>query len=92
MPVGEGQNKTSFTLHSLEFEKGDSLYLYTDGYADQFGGPKGKKFMNKQLNELIISISNLPATKQSDILNHKFEDWKGNTDQVDDMLIIGVQL
>ena len=92
MPVGKGERANSFTSYTIEFEKGDSLYLYTDGYADQFGGPKFKKFMYKQLNELILSISNLPVTEQSKILNTKFEDWKGNLEQVDDVLIIGAKL
>jgi serine phosphatase RsbU (regulator of sigma subunit) len=92
MPVGKGENKTSFTLHTLAFEKNDCLYLYTDGYADQFGGPHGKKFKYKQLDELLISISNLPAAKQMKIVHQQFESWKGNLEQVDDVLIIGIRL
>ena len=92
MPVGKGEKTTPFTLRTIELEKGDSLYLYTDGYADQFGGPKGKKFKYKQLNELLVSVSNLPATEQSELLNQRFEDWKGNLEQVDDMLVIGIKI
>ncbi len=91
MPVGKGETGTSFTLRTIDLEKGDSLYLYTDGYADQFGGPKGKKFKYKQLDELLVSISNKPLTEQSEILDYCFENWKGNLEQVDDMLVIGIK-
>ena len=92
MPVGNGEKTESFSLHTIEFQKGDSLYLYTDGYSDQFGGSKGKKFKHKQLKELITSITNLPLTEQSEILNQKFGNWKGNLEQVDDILVIGIRL
>ena len=92
MPVGKGEKTTPFTLRTIELEKGDSLYLYTDGYVDQFGGPKGKKFKYKQLNELLVSVANLPAIEQSQLLNQRFDDWKGNLEQVDDMLVIGIRI
>ncbi len=92
MPVGKGENVAPFTLRTIDVVNGDSLYLYTDGYADQFGGPKGKKFKYKQLDDLLISISNLPAKEQSKILNQRFEDWKGNLEQIDDMLVIGIRI
>jgi serine phosphatase RsbU (regulator of sigma subunit) len=66
--------------------------LYSDGFADQFGGEKGKKFKSKQLTSLIASISSLPASEQALILNQTFEDWKGNHEQVDDMLVIGIRI
>ena len=101
MPVGKGERVAPFTLRTIEVDKGDTLYLYTDGYADQFGGPKGKKFKYKQLDELLVSISNLPAGEQSEILNQRFDDWKAwpdpeggvrNLEQVDDMLVIGIKI
>ncbi len=92
MPVGKGEKNDSFTLQTIEIKKEDTLYLYTDGYADQFGGPKGKKYMYKKLNELLLNINNLDINKQSEILNQELENWKGNLEQVDDILIIGIRI
>lgn len=92
MPVGHGERKDSFTQHKIDYKSGDMLYLYTDGYADQFGGPKGKKFKYKPLNEMLIAISEKPLTEQSEILNDTFNQWKGNLEQVDDVCVIGIRL
>jgi serine phosphatase RsbU (regulator of sigma subunit) len=92
MPVGEGEKKDSFTLHTINIQKGDTLYLYTDGYADQFGGPKGKKFKYKNLNELLLSVSGLPFDEQGQQLLAVFENWKGALEQVDDVCVIGIKL
>ncbi|MGZ3866558.1 MAG: tetratricopeptide repeat protein [Bacteroidia bacterium] len=92
MPVGKGEKTDSFTLHQLELRKGDCLYLYTDGYADQFGGEKGKKFKYKQLNELLLANHTLPPDQQREILVSTFEKWKGNLEQVDDVCIIGIKI
>ncbi|MGZ4091104.1 MAG: tetratricopeptide repeat protein, partial [Bacteroidia bacterium] len=92
MPVGLGERKEGFKLHSISAEKEQTLYLYTDGYADQFGGPKGKKFKYRPLNDLLCSISSLPMKEQKKILEKEFESWKGNMEQVDDVCIIGIRL
>jgi len=92
MPVGIGERKQDFTLHTLDYKKGDTLYLYTDGYADQFGGPKGKKFKYKPLNEMLIANSSKSLQEQSKELQQTFSSWKGNLEQVDDVLIIGIKL
>lgn len=92
MSVGEGENKNSFELHTLNLEKGDTLYLYTDGYADQFGGDKQKKFKYKQLHETLSSASNGSLAEQKKILENTFENWKGNNPQTDDVLIIGIKI
>ena len=93
MPVGKGHDDSiSFTFNEITLQKGDLIYTFTDGYADQFGGPKGKKFKYKQLEDILMSICNLPMSEQSSILNLKFEEWKGNLDQVDDVLIIGTKI
>ena len=82
----------SFSLHSFDIHSGDVLYLYTDGYADQFGGPKGKKFKYKQLDELLHSVSAFPMEEQKKILSDRFEEWRGSLEQVDDVCIIGIHL
>jgi sigma-B regulation protein RsbU (phosphoserine phosphatase) len=93
MPVGKGHDDSiSFTFSEIELKKGDVVYTFTDGYADQFGGPKGKKFRYKQLEDILISVCHLPTTEQVAILGKKFEDWKGSLDQVDDVLIMGVKI
>ncbi|MBA2612521.1 MAG: tetratricopeptide repeat protein [Bacteroidetes bacterium] len=92
MPIGKGEKNEGFNNYTFALEKGDNLYLYTDGYADQFGGPDGKKFKYKQLNNVLLSISKEPAKQQSDSLNHLFSEWKGSLEQVDDVCIIGIKI
>ncbi len=92
MPVGEGERKQDFTLFTIDISPGDMLYLYTDGYADQFGGAKGKKFKYKQLNDLLITINNKSSAEQSIILQDTLKNWQGNLEQVDDVCIIGIKL
>jgi len=91
MPVGKGERIEPFKLNEIQIQKGDNLYLYTDGYADQFGGPKGKKYKYKQLNEQLLAISSLQLVDQSKTLIKNFESWKGNLEQVDDVCLIGIR-
>jgi len=91
MPVGMGERKNDFNLYTIDVQLNDSLYLYTDGYADQFGGEKGKKFKYKTLNELIIANTSKPLADQCTTLRTTFENWKGNLEQVDDVCIIGIR-
>ena len=81
-----------FKNHTIELQKGDSLYVFTDGFADQFGGPKGKKFKYKQLKEVLLSIQHEFMDKQGDLLLKTFRTWKGQLEQIDDVLIIGVRV
>lgn len=92
MPVGAGEITVKFSLFKLDYKSGDVLYVYTDGYADQFGGPKGKKFKYKQLEELIFKNSHLSMNQQEKILDAEFEAWRGNLEQVDDVCVIGIKL
>ncbi len=92
MPVGLTHNERPFTLHEIELKKDDQLYLVTDGYADQFGGPKGKKFKYKQLQQLILSRSSLSMTEQKKYLDAEIEEWRGDLEQVDDICIVGVKI
>jgi serine phosphatase RsbU (regulator of sigma subunit) len=92
MPVGKGMKNDNFTTYIYRKQNNDKLYLYTDGYADQFGGPKGKKFMYKKLNELLLSISSKSFSEQPKDINETLVSWQGDLEQVDDILIIGIQL
>ncbi|MGZ4157206.1 MAG: tetratricopeptide repeat protein, partial [Bacteroidia bacterium] len=91
-PIGYVDDKEPFTNHTIQLKKGDQFILCTDGYADQFGGDKQKKFKNKTLQELHVSISNEPMEKQKQILQKTFDNWKGTLEQIDDVCIIGVRL
>ncbi len=82
----------NYNNHSIQLQKGDSVYLFSDGYADQFGGPKGKKFKYNQLKNLLISISDKSIDEQQKLVANAFDSWKGNLEQVDDVLIIGVRV
>lgn len=91
-----GDNKFTgmkeFSTFRTKYHKGDSFYLLSDGYVDQFGGPKGKKFMSKNINRLIEEISQLPMRDQGKLFEKNINDWKGLEDQVDDILVIGIRL
>lgn len=92
MPVGIGERNEDFKLYTIEASKGSILYLYTDGYADQFGGVKGKKFKYKQLEEMLLANHSLRLEEQSKQLDKRFEEWKGDLEQVDDVCVIGLRL
>ncbi len=81
-----------FTNHVIPVQKGDSIYLFTDGYADQFGGPFGKKFKYKKFQELLVEIQDNTMEEQRQILNYHHEQWKGDLEQVDDILLIGIRV
>lgn len=91
-PVGFHSVYKPFTLHSTSLEKGDIVYAFTDGFADQFGGPKGKKFKYKQLEELVLANAHLPMNEQKNILEKSFVSWQGDLEQIDDVLVIGVRI
>ncbi len=93
-PVGAfiEDNVKKFTNQKLNLQPDDIIYLFTDGFADQFGGPKGKKFKYKQLTELLIENHTKPLSQQSIILNQQFQSWKGNLEQVDDVCILGIKI
>ncbi len=82
----------TFTNHIIPLQKGDAVYLFTDGYADQFGGEKGKKFKYDRFKKLLIEIQDKKMKEQKEILNGHFEQWKGNLEQVDDILVIGIRV
>ncbi|MCW8897227.1 MAG: tetratricopeptide repeat protein [Flavobacteriales bacterium] len=91
-PIGKADNLQPFTTHTIELQKGDAIYVFTDGFADQFGGPKGKKFMYKPFKELLLSIQDKTMDEQKIMLEKHFEDWKGSLEQVDDVCVIGIRV
>ncbi len=93
-PIGyqsEGALKP-FTNHKVGIRKGDMIYVFTDGYADQFGGPKGKKYNYRKFRNLLLEVANLPMQEQKKVLVESFSQWKGDLEQVDDVLVIGVRV
>jgi len=93
MPVGKGdKDEISFTQHVVSLQKNDVIYTLTDGLPDQFGGPRGKKFLYKKLKELLLSIAEEPLANQEERLKAEFLNWKGNLEQVDDICIIGIRV
>ena len=91
-PIGKYENRKPFTLHRMELKYGDSIYLFSDGYADQFGGENGKKFKYSQLKEKLLSLSSLKMKKQADELHSIIINWKGELEQIDDICIAGIKL
>jgi serine phosphatase RsbU (regulator of sigma subunit) len=91
-PVGNHISMNPFTNHNLQLERGDLIYVFTDGLPDQFGGEKGKKFKISQLRELLLRIYKLPMQDQYQEILATFEAWKGDLEQVDDICVIGVRV
>jgi serine phosphatase RsbU (regulator of sigma subunit) len=91
-PVGKSDKLLPFTTREIVWLPEMMIYLMTDGYPDQFGGPKGKKFKYKQLEELLVAISHDPPEVQKQTLIERFNSWKGDLEQVDDVTLIGIRL
>jgi len=89
---GESQNNEKFTNHQIDVQKDDIIYLFSDGYVDQFGGERNKKFMTKRFKELLIKINSLDLLQQKERLEKEMKDWMGNNEQVDDVLVIGFKV
>lgn len=92
-PIGglDARNQSNFTNHTLDLASSDALYIFTDGFADQFGGSQGKKMMRKRFREQISGFQHLPMNEQGKLLHDYFEEWKGDHEQVDDILVIGIR-
>jgi ligand-binding sensor domain-containing protein/serine phosphatase RsbU (regulator of sigma subunit) len=82
----------AYTNHSLELKAGDSIYLFSDGYVDQFGGPTGKKYKSNQLKQYLVTIQHLQMEDQREALEKNLESWRGNLEQVDDILMLGIRI
>jgi serine phosphatase RsbU (regulator of sigma subunit) len=92
MPIGiSSKMDEGFVFYDWTLEKGISYYMFSDGYVDQFGGPKGRKFMKKNFKRLILDIQDYPMNKQKDILEKNLKDWMGKSPQIDDILVMGIK-
>ncbi len=92
-PIGGGQYVLEdFTRHTIPLSPGDTFYIFSDGFADQFGGPRGKKFSYKKMRELLTEILCLDMTEQRRKLHEAFEDWRGDEEQMDDVLVMGIRV
>lgn len=92
MPVGGFElDGRSFTEHRVQLEPGDMVYIFSDGYPDQFGGERGKKFLYRRFRELLVTISREPMERQKVLLQDALNAWKGSHDQVDDILVLGIR-
>jgi serine phosphatase RsbU (regulator of sigma subunit) len=91
-PIGKYDYGKPFTNHEVDVHAGDCVYIFTDGYADQFGGPQGKKFRYKTLKNLLLNIHNLPMEEQRTILDDTFIKWRGELGQIDDVCVMGIRV
>ena len=91
-PIGIYIKEVDFTNHIIDVQKGDTLYIFSDGFVDQFGGEKGGKFKTKNFKELLLKIQHLPMLEQELLLDRTVDDWRGELEQVDDIIIVGIRI
>lgn len=91
-PIGNYPTYTDFTTNTIQLNQGDQLFIFSDGYADQFGGEKNKKYTSKRFKDLIQVNAQLPMQVQKEVILTTFNDWKGNNDQIDDICLLGVKV
>ena len=92
MPIAIYERMEPFTNHEFKVEKGDMLYLFSDGFADQFGGPKNKKFGYKQFKEVILTNADKPMAEQNNIIEKSLNEWIDNVEQIDDITVLGIRI
>ena len=90
-PIGKFDTANPFTSHTITLENKDRIYLFSDGFVDQFGGDKGKKFKPKALRNLLLSIHQSPVEEQKTKLEQAFHEWRGELEQVDDVCVLGLE-
>lgn len=91
-PIGKMDHSTPFKNNRLQLNEGDTIYVFSDGYVDQFGGERGKKFKSSNLKKLLLSIQRFGMTRQREILHETFENWRGDLEQIDDVCVIGIRM
>ena len=93
MPIGiYEQDAVSFNRHRIKLKKGDSIYLFSDGYVDQLGGPQRKTFRAINFRKLLLGIQDQPMEKQKEILVKEMAQWQGDVEQIDDVLVMGIKI
>ena len=92
MPVAYYEKMSDFTRYTIDMKQGDRVYMFTDGFPDQFGGPQGKKFKYRPFKDLLLEVHERPLEEQQRILSLIFDEWKGDLSQIDDVLVIGLRL
>lgn len=93
MPIGIAPiEEKSFSNHILDIHKNDLIFVFSDGFADQFGGPDDRKFRYRPFKEFLVNINHLNLAKQKNLLKQRFYRWKGNREQIDDILIMGIKM
>ena len=92
MPVAYYEKMSDFTRYTIDMKQGDRVYMFTDGFPDQFGGPQGKKFKYRPFKDLLLEVHERPMEEQHRILNLIFDEWMGDLSQIDDVLVIGLKL
>lgn len=91
-PIGKFYESNPYTTHTVELQKGDTFYVFSDGFADQFGGEKGKKIKTTGFKQLLLSIQHMNMEEQKKHIDQTFENWKGSLEQIDDVCVIGVKV
>ena len=91
-PIGAFKYKSEFATQKIAYLPGDKIYLFSDGYADQFGGERGKKFKYSNFRKLLIENTDLEMDAQRDLLRTTIENWRGDLEQIDDICIMGIKL
>ena len=91
-PIGKSEKKHNFKTEIFQLKKGDSFYIFSDGYVDQFGGEKGKKYKSAQFKKFLLSVNDNPMEKQKELIAQNFDKWRGNYEQIDDVCVIGVKV
>jgi len=91
-PIGQFDNPEPYTTHSFDLQEEDSIYIFSDGYVDQFGGEKGKKFKSRAFRDLLLSIQDKNMAEQITVIDEAFETWRGDLEQIDDVCVIGVKI
>jgi serine phosphatase RsbU (regulator of sigma subunit) len=93
MPIGIYiKEKDSFTNNEIDLQKGDVFYIFSDGFQDQFGGEDGQKFKTKNYKKLLLDIHQKPMAEQREILDTTVDAWRGDWEQVDDIIIMGIRV
>lgn len=91
-PIGKFDNLLPYTTHSFAIEKGDTCYIFSDGYSDQFGGQKGKKYKTANFKKFLLTIQENSMEKQLTLLADEFKKWRGSMEQIDDVCVIGLRI